>query len=433
MTAALAETVVRFERSPGGVPEVDATWVLEHRDAVRIVDVRDTRELVVHRLPFGEHVPLRRLGEVAERWDPHEPVVLVCRSGRRSARATRDLEDMGFTRVASMTGGILVWEALGHPVRRGPLPVAEKDRASDARAEDDRLVRGDIVDHLGDPTQIRWVRAASLLMQATQSCVDGRDAHPIVGTMGGDAGELLLALAALERVRDEPLDEASVRAALDARLEAFGRFYMHTDEHALEELADSDPRFAPYDPRELVRHPPAELEEPLLAALVDPAHVGCGHLRLTLQNPEEYGVRTELARSLLRAAFRRLWQGAPIDLVVLEGGHEESGVLTVHLDHDVHPYSRIPTVVPHIGDHEVFVSHPQVSAWVRAQGASFLLEEDPWLREHPERRDAFLEALEELGDAQLHATLGHLAARLPVYDAYVSPDAVRVEGPRDPD
>lgn len=417
----------RFERSPGGVPEVHARWVHAHHCGVRVVDVREPEERDAARLVFAESVPLAALPDAAQAWDPHEPIVLVCRSGRRSARASRELEDMGFTRVASMSGGMLVWEALGLPTERSSVSHTAAEAEPAAEGE---LQRADLIAHLGDADHIHWVRAASLVLQATQSCVDGRDARPIVGTMGGDAGELLLLLATLERVRGEPLGPDAIRAALDARLEAFGRFYLHTDTHALEALARSDARFAGHDPEALVRRPPAALEAPLLEALVRPEHVGCGHLRLTLSHPAQYGVRPELARSLLREIFRRLWQGAAIDFVVLEGGHEETGVLTVHLDHDVHTYSRIPTVVPRVGDHEVFVSHPQVSAWVRAQEASLLFEHDPWLAAHPARREAFLEALEQLGDTQLHATLAHLAARLPVYDAYVSPDDVRVEGPR---
>lgn len=422
---------VRFERSPGGVPEVDARWLHDNHCHVRVVDLRQDRELEARRLAFAEHVPLSRLGGAAEAWDPNEPVVLVCRSGRRSARGTRLLEDMGFSRVASMTGGLMVWDSLDLPLVTGPEPRSAKERPAPTDP-DDSLDRDEIEAHLGDPEQIRWVKAASLVMQGTQSCVDGRDPRPVVGTSGGDAGELLLALVALERVRGGPLSEEEVRHALDAHLDAFGRFYLHTDAHALEALVGSDPRFEGHDPRELVRHPPQPLEAPLLEALTEPDHVGCGHLRLILTHPDEYGVRPELTASLLRATFRRLWQGAAIDLVVLEGEHEESGVVTVHLDHDVHSYTRVPTVAPRIGDHEVFVSHPQVSAWLRAQQVEFLFEEDAWLRGHPERREELLETLEELGDAQLHATLRHLASRLPVYDAYVSRDAVRVEGPRQP-
>lgn len=420
-----------FERSPGGVPEVSASWVAAHRCQVRVVDVREPEELRASRLDFAEHVPLARLAEEAAAWDADDPIVLVCRSGRRSARATRMLEDMGFTRAASMTGGLLVWESRGYPldahrsVDGAPAPsrVAAADRAIDRAA---------IEAHLGDPTRIRWVKAAALLMQGTQSCVDGRDERPVVGTPGGDAGELLLALAALERARGTSIEPPEVGHLMDAYLDAFGRFYVHTDEEAVAGVA-ADPRFAA-SVRELgmerfLHHPPRELEPALLEALTSPEHVGCGHLRLSLLHPEEYGVRRELGAALLRAVYTRYWQGEAIELVILEGAHHEQAVVDVRLDHEVHAFTRIPTITPRLGDREIFVSHSEVSAWLRRENAAFLFEVDPWLRAHPDRREAFLNTLEGLGEAQRSATLAHLARDLPVYRAHVSADAVRVEGP----
>lgn len=439
---ALVRTV-QFDRSPGGVPEVDADWLREHHCNVRVVDVREAEELggPLGALPYAEHVTLGRLAEAASDWSPDEPIVLVCRSGRRSARAVRILEDQGFRRVASMTGGMRVWRDRSYPVQRRPAPTPRPSapEATDAGPPS----REAIAAHLGDPSRLRWVKVAALLMQGTQSCVDGRDRRPVVGTPGGDAGELLLALAALERVRGEPLEPARVSALLDAYLEAFGRFYVHTDAHALHALGEDlrrDARFAPHLPADdadaverLVRRPPRALEEPLLEALSEPSHVGCGHLRLILSHAREYGVRPALTRALLKAVFTRLWRGDAIDFVVLEGEHREAAVVNVVLEREhVHPFTRIPTVAPRIGDRELFVNHPQVSAWLREQNASFFFEEDPELRAQPERQREFLAYLEEMGTAQLQATLRHLAATLPVYEARVTERGVDVEGPLEP-
>jgi len=421
-----------FERSPGGVPEVSADWVARHHCQVRVVDVREPTELGDTLLPFAEHVPLDRVADEAAAWDADEPIVFVCRSGRRSARATRVLEDMGFSRVASMTGGFLVWAATGHPVDHGPSFGHAAAAVAGDEARDGPLDRDAIEAHLGDPRRVRWVKAAALLMQGTESCVDGRDRRPVVGTPGGDAGELLLALAALEDVRGEPLGDAEVARLLDGYLDAFGRFYVHTDEHALAFLRD-DPRFAPAltdrGVEGLLRHPPRALEPALLDALTEPDHVGCGHLRLVLSHPQQYGVRADLTRALLRAVLLRLWQGEAIDLVILEGEHHEGAVVEVRLDREIHAFTRIPTFAPRLDDRELFISHPEVSAWLRAMNAAFLFEVDPWLRAHPERRDALLERLDSMASAQLAATIDHLARSLPVYVAHVSEDAVRVEGP----
>jgi len=422
-----------FERSPGGVPEVTADWVARHHCQLRVVDVREATELGDTLLPFAEHVPLDRVADEAAAWDPAEPIVFVCRSGRRSARATRLLEDMGYARVASMTGGFLMWAATGHPVDHGPTFGRAEPSTRGDEPHDGPLDQAEIEAHLGDPRQVRWVKAAALLMQGTESCVDGRDRRPVVGTPGGDAGELLLALAALEATRGQPIDAAEVTRLLDAYLTAFGRFYMHTDERALEFLRD-DPRFAEAIADRgidgVLRHPPRALEPLLLEELTRPDHVGCGHLRLVLSHPQQYAVRPELTRALLRAVLRRLWQGAAIDLVILEGEHHEGAVVEIRLDREIHAFTRIPTFAPRLDDRELFISHPEVSAWLRSVNAAFLFEVDPWLREHPEARGELLRRLDEMAASQLEATLGHLAQSLPVYVAHVSEDAVRVQSVR---
>ena len=43
-------------------------------------------------------------------------ILLVCRSGRRSSRALRMLEDAGISNVNALRGGILAWRAAGLPV-----------------------------------------------------------------------------------------------------------------------------------------------------------------------------------------------------------------------------------------------------------------------------------------------------------------------------
>ena len=61
------------------------------------------------------------LGELRAKLDtvPRDrPVVAVCRSGARSARATQILDEAGF-RVANLAGGMLRWRAQGLAVEAG--------------------------------------------------------------------------------------------------------------------------------------------------------------------------------------------------------------------------------------------------------------------------------------------------------------------------
>ena len=101
-----------------GPPEVDhqtAATKLSDYEAV-IVDVREPDEWDEGHIPGALHIPLgelsERLGEVPGNTD----LILVCRSGGRSAVATEFLLHNGFPRAANLAGGMLAWQEAGHPV-----------------------------------------------------------------------------------------------------------------------------------------------------------------------------------------------------------------------------------------------------------------------------------------------------------------------------
>lgn len=48
-----------------------------------------------------------------------EPVLVYCRSGRRSGLAMTALKEAGFTDIRSLDGGIVAWQDAGKPVIKG--------------------------------------------------------------------------------------------------------------------------------------------------------------------------------------------------------------------------------------------------------------------------------------------------------------------------
>lgn len=100
-------------RSGDGVPEVSVDWVRANRDQIRLIDVRTAEEFTgeLGHIEGAENVLLDTVAEAAVDWDRTQPLVTVCRSGGRSGRAAKTLEEMGFTRVSSMAGGMLVYNA----------------------------------------------------------------------------------------------------------------------------------------------------------------------------------------------------------------------------------------------------------------------------------------------------------------------------------
>jgi len=419
-------TTVEFERSPGGTPEVSSEFLARHHCSLRVIDVREKPELMgeLGHIEGATWVPLRALAREAEAWDRHAAIVLVDRSGRRSGRAAMYLAAEGFSRAASLTGGMIAWNERGLPVTRAVDFGVGSDRESSVAHQEGPLTIEDIEIHIGDPKQVRWTKAATLLLHGTESCVDGRDDHAVIGTPGGDAGELLAGLATMEKVTGATLTTDQVAELFDGYVDAFGHFYMHTDDHALAALGARLRGHAAFAGlplgelhmvEDLVRHPPRAKQEALMPLLSEAAHIGCGHLRLVTQHPEEYGVPPKLVEAFFRAFFRRLWRGDErLEYVVLEGEHEEGAVVNITLGRDVHPYTEIPMVAPKHQGQEMFVNHPQVASFIRRQNATFLLEKLPLADGADD--EAFLEALNALAQRQLESTVRYLADELPVFE-----------------
>lgn len=91
-------------------------WLDHKRQHRLLLDVRERREYRRGHIPEGELFPLRDLVREASSISRDQEIVLVCRSGRRSTRAAGILQNMGFSSVHVLKGGMLAWEASGYPV-----------------------------------------------------------------------------------------------------------------------------------------------------------------------------------------------------------------------------------------------------------------------------------------------------------------------------
>jgi adenylyltransferase/sulfurtransferase len=98
----------------GATLETDMTVLelkarLDRGDAPFLLDVREPRELAISRIEGATLIPLtelpRRLGELPSDRD----IVVICRSGARSASAVGFLRQRGFSRAHNLRGGILDW------------------------------------------------------------------------------------------------------------------------------------------------------------------------------------------------------------------------------------------------------------------------------------------------------------------------------------
>lgn len=65
-------------------------------------------------------IPLGQLLQRSAELPTDQTIVVVCRSGNRSAQGRDILETAGFKAVTSMNGGMNDWQARGYPVVTGP-------------------------------------------------------------------------------------------------------------------------------------------------------------------------------------------------------------------------------------------------------------------------------------------------------------------------
>jgi SulP family sulfate permease len=81
-----------------------------------VLDVREPGEYRLGHVREARSLPLRLLFPEAPRLPRDRPILLLCRSGRRSRRAMRFLLDLGFEDLWLLKGGILSWKAAGRPL-----------------------------------------------------------------------------------------------------------------------------------------------------------------------------------------------------------------------------------------------------------------------------------------------------------------------------
>jgi len=83
--------------------------------AAAIVDVREASEWDQGHIPGASHVSKSYIEQQIEGIAPDRdaPVILYCAGGVRSLFAAQTLEQMGYTNVASMSGGFQAWKSAG--------------------------------------------------------------------------------------------------------------------------------------------------------------------------------------------------------------------------------------------------------------------------------------------------------------------------------
>lgn len=85
-----------------------------------VLDVRYQKEWEAGAIPGAKHVMLGYLPQRMQELPRDRPILVQCKSGRRSAIAVSLLRANGFSRVQNLDGGFDEWVRQGFPVKREP-------------------------------------------------------------------------------------------------------------------------------------------------------------------------------------------------------------------------------------------------------------------------------------------------------------------------
>lgn len=105
-----------------GIKELDcvsALQLINHKNAL-ILDVREEKEYNDGHLLNAKLIPLGKLHERIGEIERHRdlPIVVVCRSGQRSASACSTLGKQGFAHAYNLAGGVIAWQKSNLPLEK---------------------------------------------------------------------------------------------------------------------------------------------------------------------------------------------------------------------------------------------------------------------------------------------------------------------------
>jgi len=154
--------------------ELTPEEALERLAELEAIDVRGAHEFEgpLGRIAGARLIPLAALPERASEIPRGQPLLLICRSGARSARACAQLGELGLGPTFNLIGGMIAWNRAQLPVERtspaSPLALLESalawlaqvtQQAPDAARAKLLAELGQPPTALADPTRERVARA----------------------------------------------------------------------------------------------------------------------------------------------------------------------------------------------------------------------------------------------------------------------------------
>jgi rhodanese-related sulfurtransferase len=104
----------------GGGLTADGAVQLINREKAVVIDVCETEEFAAGHVGGAKNIPLNLLEEKLASTVKNKalPLILVCGTGARSARAVSIAKKLGYENTQSMSGGLKAWRTANLPVEK---------------------------------------------------------------------------------------------------------------------------------------------------------------------------------------------------------------------------------------------------------------------------------------------------------------------------
>ncbi len=98
------------------IKEIEAPKLAEllgQKADIQVVDIRQPAEIASGTVPGAELMPMHTIPLRIQDIKQDKPVILVCRSGARSAQACMFLAQNGYENIYNLRGGLMGWAGSG--------------------------------------------------------------------------------------------------------------------------------------------------------------------------------------------------------------------------------------------------------------------------------------------------------------------------------
>ena len=97
----------------------EALVIFKNNPNSQLIDVRTKEEFDSGHINNAVNIPVTDadFSKRIDKLNKQKSVYVYCRSGSRSARATKEMVKLGFTHLYDMEGGIISWKNEGFPIK----------------------------------------------------------------------------------------------------------------------------------------------------------------------------------------------------------------------------------------------------------------------------------------------------------------------------